>query len=102
MIPVKYVRLIARPDTWYKAGTEVFWENAVSDAPRQIMVARRMTLAEWQQVSKPENAGIGCVGLRVTQSPSSEGGGSIGDERWDGEWCAIDEFDVDITEEGTP
>lgn len=101
MIP-QYVRLIARPDTWYKAGTEVFWEGAVSDEPRDVAIMRRMTLAEWEDIKRPENAGIGCVGIRVTENPAAEGGGSVREERLDGEWCMIDEFDVDITTEGTP
>jgi hypothetical protein len=99
---VKYVRLIARPDTWYKAGTEVFWERAVEDAPRDIAAKRRLTLFEWEEIKNPENAGIGCVGIRVVENPSAEGGGNVGDERWDGEWCAIDEFDVETVTEETP
>lgn len=82
-----YIRLIAKPDTWYKAGTEVFWEPYPEPA-------RRMTQVEWEQHSRPEMAGLGCVGVRVTEDPASEGGGKIGEERVDGEWCSADEFEV--------
>ncbi len=93
-----YVKLIARPDTWYKAGSEVFWEDAVSDQPRHLATKRRITLDEWIELRRPENAGIGCVGIRVTEHSAAEGGAPIGEERWDGEWCAIDEFDAIETE----
>jgi hypothetical protein len=36
----------------------------------------------------------------VTEDPASEGiHHEIGEERWDGEACGIDEFDVEIVEE---
>lgn len=95
---MSYIRLIARPDTWYKAGSEVFWENAVEGAPREVASKRRLTLAEWEEIKRPENAGIGCVGIRITEDPDSEGGGIAGEERWDGEWCMIDEFDVEMVD----
>lgn len=99
---VKYVKLTARPGTWYKAGTEIFWEDCVSDEPREVAIMRRMTLDEWDNLDK--NAGIGCVGIRVCEdNPNERGNGwSPGEERWDGEWCSVDEFDVEIVEEGTP
>lgn len=97
-----YIKLIAKPDTWYKPGSEVFWEDAVEDAARDVAHKRRLTLAEWEDLKRPENAGIGCVGIRVIENPAAEGGGKIGEERWDGEWCVIDEFEVVETEDETP
>lgn len=91
--PIKYVRLIARPNTWYMAGTEVFWEGTKADD----WTVRRPTLAEWEDLKRPENAGIGCVGMRM-----SGGVGEIHevDECYqDGEWCMIDEFDVEVVDE---
>ena len=96
---MSYIKLIARPDTWYKAGTEVFWEDAVSDEPRHIATKRRLTVVEWNDLKRPENAGIGCVGIRVTEDSASEGGSIVGEERWDGEWCLIEEFEAVETRE---
>ncbi len=92
---LQYIRLIARPNTWYKAGTEVFWEG---DEPG---TARRLSVIEWDRIRYPDDghAALGCVGLRVVENPAAEGGGSIGDERWDGEWCSASEFDVEIVDE---
>ncbi len=86
---MSYVRLIARPDTWFKAGTEVYHYDAI--------VGRRLTLAEWEEWSK--HGMVLVSGIRVTENPASEGGGQVGEERLDGECCLCDEFDVEIVEE---
>lgn len=84
-----YVKLTARPDTWFKPGTEVYDYDAEP--------ARRLTLDEWNEWLK---SGIVLVsGTRIIENPDSEGGGQIGEERQDGECCGCDEFDVEIVEE---
>lgn len=98
----QYVKLVARPDTWYKAASEVFHEDCTSDEPRDVAIMRRMTISEWERLDK--TSGIGCVGIRVCEdNPNERGNGwSVGEERWDGEWCQVDEFDVEVVEEGIP
>lgn len=88
---MSYVKLTARPDTWFKEGTEVYHYDA---EPR-----RRLTLEEWQ-----EAVACGIVlasGTRITENPDSEGGGVVGEEREDGESCLCDEFDVEVVEESS-
>lgn len=89
---MKYVKLIAKPDTWFKEGTEVFhYEYDYSDQ-------RRLTLEEWEMW---KSSGICLVrGIRVCEdNPNENGMGcKAGDEREDGECCSIDEFDVEILE----
>jgi len=87
---MKYVKLTAKPDTWYKPLTEVLWENSE-------YVVRRPTLDEWDHIKK--EGGLWCVGTRVVENPNSEGFHySIGEEREDGEWCHPDEFEVEIVD----
>lgn len=87
---IKLVKLTAKPDTWFKAGTEVF--NYDFDYEDK----KRITLEEWNQAIK--DRGICVRGIRVCEdSPNENGMGyKAGDERTDGEWCSIDEFDVEI------
>lgn len=66
-------RYIAKPNTWFKAGTEVM---LVDDFRPQM------------------NAGIFC-GLRICENPEAERGLPVGTERHnDEEVCSFDEFDV--------
>ena len=77
-----YVKLIALPDTWFKPFTEIYHYDALP--------SRRLTVEEWNQAMVD---GSVCVrGLRVNEHPLSEGGGTIGDEYEDGEYCLSDEF----------
>lgn len=76
----QYVKLIAKPDTWFKAGTEVW----CYDEPR------RLTLEEfnvWDQ-------SILVRGIRVCEFDSELE--KIGEEYIDGESCLLDEFDLEI------
>lgn len=90
---MSYVKLTARPDTWFKAGTEVYDEDTNV----------RMTLERWEQWRKEWGnvaEWVMCVrGIRVTEDPGSEGGHAVGEEREDGECCGSEEFDVEIVEE---
>jgi len=86
---MSYVKLVARPDTWFKAGTEVYHYDAEP--------TRRLTLEEWNDWFK--HGMVLVSGIRVIENPGSEGGGQIGEERRDGELCSCDEFDVEIVEE---
>lgn len=86
---MSYVKLTARPDSWFKVGTEVYHYDAKP--------LRRLTEDEWS-VALCE--GLVCVrGARVNEHPLAEGGGTIGDEYEDGECCLLDEFDVEIVED---
>lgn len=84
---MKYVRLIARPDTWYKAGSEVFHEDYHPNL---------MPLEVWENCIQDD--GILCYGIRVCEdNPNERGNGwPPGFERMDGEWCMIEEFEVEV------
>jgi hypothetical protein len=89
---MKYVKLIAKPNTWFKAGTEAYDYNCDLDNPV------RVTLADWEQC----NGFVICVrGTRICEdNPNERGMGyQPGDERPDGEACGCDEFEVTIVEE---
>lgn len=92
MPTIQYVKLTARPDTWFKMGTEAYEYDC--HPPEDV---RRIALDSWNEWLK---SGIVLArGVRIIEGPDSEGGGVIGEERWDGESCVIDEFDVEIVEE---
>lgn len=91
---MKYVKLIAKPDTWFKEGTEVFhydfkYEEKV-----------RITLEDYEEWKKD---GMICVrGIRICEEGNGEVenlGYRVGDEREDGECCLLDEFEIEIIEE---
>ena len=66
------MRIIARSDTWFKAGTEV---RCIDDY-------------------RPEmDCGL-FSGIRITENPDAEGGHPVGTEREDEEMCGWDEFDI--------
>ena len=91
---MKYVKLIAKPDTWFKEGTEVLYED-------KDYKNRRLTLKEWETI-KGETYNYGVFrGLRIVQNPASEGRCfQVGEEHdGDGECCSFDEFDVEIVNE---
>jgi hypothetical protein len=90
---MKYVKLIARPDTWFKTGTEVYdYDYPYSDK-------KRITLEYWDQSLK-ECGHVCARGIRVCEdNPNENGMGyKAGDEREDGEYCHLDEFDVEIVD----
>ena len=93
---MKYVKLIAKPNTWFKEGTEVY------DYDANFNEQRRITLEYWNK-SLEEYGGRGiCVrGIRVCEDNPNENGMGCnpGEERVDGEWCMCDEFDVTVVED---
>lgn len=80
---MKFVKLTAKPDTWFNEGTEVYSYDC--DPPNQL---RRISLDEWETAEKErvqDYAGI------LARGQTEDG--------WDGEWCMMDEFDVEIVDE---
>jgi hypothetical protein len=90
---MKYVKLTARADTWFKEGTEVYDYNA------EYSDKKRITLDFWN--TAVSEGGICVRGIRICEDCPNENnmGCKAGDEREDGEWCMCDEFDVEIIEE---
>jgi hypothetical protein len=91
---MKFVKLIAKPDTWFKAGTEVY------DYEARLSENKRVTLDYWNQCLA-EGGGICVRGIRICED-GYENTGCLncppGDEREDGEYCQCDEFEVEIIE----
>jgi len=91
---MKYVKLTAKPDTWFKEGTEVYDYNC--RPPEQLL---RVTLEEWEScVNFNGIKGICVCGLSNPQLENEIDIFGEG-ERWDGEFCSVDEFDVEIVNE---
>jgi hypothetical protein len=96
---LKFVKLIARSNTWFKEGTEVY------DYDADYSDKKMVTLDYWDTCRKEGNGicvrGICVRGIRVCEL-GYETDGSLGykngDEREDGEYCSCDEFDVEIIE----
>jgi hypothetical protein len=85
----KYVKLIARPNTWFEEGTEVY--NYDCEEDNKI----RLTIEEWKEWVK---SGLVCAsGYRISESIMSEMR-PVGARYWDGEACPIEEFDVEIVD----
>jgi hypothetical protein len=83
---MKYVKFIAKPDTWYKKDTEAFVDN---NYPNQYAF-HRFTVEEFEaykKVHEGRNSGL-FVGRRLYNE---------GYERIDG--CSLDEFDIIETDE---
>ncbi len=91
---MKFVKLTAKPDTWFKEGTEVYDYDC--DPPNTLF---RITLEVWE--SYVNFQGIKAILARGIRKPQLQreielfGEG----ERWDGEFCGIDEFEVEIVDE---
>lgn len=85
----KYVKLIAKPDTWFKAGTEVFDYDEYG---------KRLTLEAYNKWR--ESGMILTRGIRVCECDYElKLGYKVGEEREDGESCLIDEFDMTIVDD---
>ncbi|MGA1046864.1 MAG: hypothetical protein ACO3UU_02555 [Minisyncoccia bacterium] len=85
----KYVKLIAKPDTWFKAGTEVFDDDEYG---------KRITLESYNKWLK--SGSILARGIRVCECYYETAlGYKLGEEREDGELCGIDEFDMTIVDD---
>jgi hypothetical protein len=91
---MKYVKLTVKPGTWYKAGTEVYNYDCWIDTKC------RLTLEEWEKWIDDQKGviveGILVRGWRVSEG---EAGVPVGEEYFDGEFCSVDEFEVEIVEE---
>lgn len=79
---MKYVKLVAKPGTWFKEGTEVY--NYDCNPPKELC---RVSLREWELVvNDPYGFTVICVR-------------GIHEGKWDGEACSADEFEVEIVED---
>ena len=88
---MKYVKLIAKPNTWFKAGTEVFDYDEFG---------KRITLESYNEWL--ESRTILVRGTRICQFPTElliGSGFKMGEERIDGELCGINEFDMTIVDD---
>ena len=91
----KYVKLTAKPNTWFKEGTEVY------DYDFHYSEKKRITLDYWNKsLGEYGGGGINVRGIRVCEDNPNENGMGCkpGEEREDGEWCRCDEFNVEIIE----
>lgn len=92
---MKYVKLIAKPNTWYKEGTEVFYEVSPFQTPN--VPVKRLTKEEFEKRSNEWDAGV-MVGLHTPDADYEiELFGT--DDRIDGELCQLNEFEVVETDE---
>lgn len=87
---MKYVKLTAKPDTWFVEGTEAFdYEE----------YGKRISVEVFEKDWKP----YGMILLRGLRKCEFEYefalGYKNGEIRQDGESCAIDEFDLEIVDE---
>jgi hypothetical protein len=90
----KYVKLIARKDTWFKKGTEVYHYD--SDKQNKY----RISLEEWERDWLPYNHVL-VRGTWVAEKGTGavENCGYIeGQEYFDSAICYINEFDVEIVD----
>jgi hypothetical protein len=91
---MKYVKLTAKPNTWFKEGTEVYDYDC--DPPDTLF---RITLEVWE--SYVNFQGIKAILARGIRKPQLQREIEIfgEDERWDGEFCGIEEFEVEIVDD---
>ena len=87
---MKKLKLIAKPNTWFKEGTEVF------DYDSFYPNYKRISLEDFNRDWK--DSGLICIrGTRISKSEHELV--SIGTEYEDGESCSLEEFDMEIIEE---
>ena len=80
---MKYVKLIARPNTWFKEGTEAYDYNCNPPKTKYRIVVND----EWREMLE---YGYGCLrGIRIDEDG----------ENWDGECCQLEEFDWEIVDD---
>lgn len=86
----KYVKLTAKPNTWFKEGTEVF---------NYDQYGKRLTLEEYNNWVLDRL--ILVSGIRVCEDgyEVNDMGCKIGEERIDGESCNLNEFIVEIVDQ---
>jgi hypothetical protein len=92
---MKYIKLIAKPDTWYKTGTEAFYDDSTIDKP--YVPIKRLTKEEFKKRSKEWHSGV-MIGLH-TPTHYDEVAVVGTDDRVDGELCFLEEFEVIETDE---
>lgn len=86
---MQYVKLVARPKTWFKEGTEVFdYDSKYEDGVN-------ITLDYWNECLV-DGGYINVRGIRVCEDNPNEinMGCKPGTERIDGECCQCHEFEV--------
>jgi len=83
----KHVKLIAKPDTWFKEGTEVC--NYNSTLNNRIPIS----IEEYEEAKR--HGIISARGFRISEDYESEAI-PVGEEYFDGEECSLDEFDIEI------
>ena len=87
-----YAKLTSKPDEWFKSGSEVF----LSD----LKNFERMTVEEYLELKNSGYPAECFVGIRVCEDNPNERAFSVpGEERIDGEWCSLDEFDMEEVNE---
>jgi hypothetical protein len=86
---MKYVKLIAKPDTWYKAGTEVFYDDSSIKEPNVLI--KRITKEDFAERSGKQHSGC-MVGIHT---PNHYHEVAVVDE----ELCFLEEFEVIETDE---
>lgn len=91
---MKYVKLVARPDGWFKEGTEAYHYDCDENNKR------RVTVEEWQEMVDAGMYWLRGTWVAVRGTGAVENCGYIeGQEYFDGETGCLDEFDVTIVEE---
>lgn len=90
----KYVKFIAKPNTWYKEGSEVLIQ-AFSKIENKVY-GYRMTLDDYNEKLSNNDTSEVFWGIRACEDNPNENnmGYKAGDERMDGEWCYFDEFEI--------
>jgi hypothetical protein len=87
---MKYVKLTAKPDTWFKEGTEVF------DYDAEYELGQRLTLDEYKSWGEY----VICVrGITYVEEDSHEAKLFGEGYRIDGESCGLSEFELEIVDE---
>ena len=94
---MKYVKLTAKKDTWFKEGTEVYHYD--SDENNKF----RISLDEWKAMTD-DSIGWGVLvrgtWIAVKGVGAVENCGYVeGREYFDGELCDIEEFEIEIVDE---
>lgn len=81
----KYIKLIAKKDTWFIEGTDVFDYYSTTENLKYVSV---------QDFKEAKKYGIIDVrGWRISESQESENV-PVGEKYFDGETCNLDEFEI--------
>lgn len=87
---MKYIKLTARPNTWFKEGTEAYDYDC--DNFNRFRITEEAFNKDW----KPYGY-ILCRGTRISENQSELA--NCGEEYFDGEGCSLEEFDVEVVNE---